>query len=169
MSVTISHDGIVTAVAPYAVKEESIHNFVKRHVDWIKKNLLKIEKRVSNDRVINKDLAIFSKAHYKRHKERARKIITARVAELNSKPELKFRYRKISIRNQRGRWGSCSSSGNLNFNYKLIFHKPEVMDYVIIHELCHLKEMNHSKRYWALVERACPDYKKLEKELKGVL
>ncbi len=74
---------------------------------------------------------------------------------------------KVSVRAQKTRWGSCSAKGNLSFNYKLMRFRQEVIDYVIIHELCHLKEMNHSKRFWNLVSSYCPEYKKLRKELKG--
>jgi predicted metal-dependent hydrolase len=165
MSISISPDGQVTATAPHRVKEESIHSFVDSHKEWIKKHLLKIEKKVG--KIQNKDLTIHSKIHYKKHKESAREIITERVEELSQK--FGFTYKRIAIRNPKGRWGSCSQKGNLNFNYKLMFCKPEVMDYVIIHELCHLKELNHSARFWFLVKSFCPDYKKWERELKGLV
>ena len=67
-------------------------------------------------------------------------------------------YRNITIREQKTRWGSCSSEKNLNFNWKLILAPPEVLDYVVIHELCHLKEMNHSKAFWDEVEKVMPEY-----------
>jgi predicted metal-dependent hydrolase len=75
-------------------------------------------------------------------------------------------YRRITIRSQKTRWGSCSSSGNLNFNCLLLLAPPEVLDYVVVHELCHRKEMNHSPRFWAEVGRVLPDYKKRNKWLK---
>lgn len=77
-----------------------------------------------------------------------------------------FKVRKVSIRNQRTRWGSCSSSGALSFNYKLIQFREEIIDYVIIHELCHLREMNHSRDFWKIVSSIVPEYKSLRKELK---
>ena len=67
-------------------------------------------------------------------------------------------YRNITIREQKTRWGSCSSEKNLNFNWKLILAPPEVLDYVVVHELCHLKEMNHSKAFWDEVEKVMPEY-----------
>ena len=73
---------------------------------------------------------------------------------------------RVAIREQKTRWGSCSSKGNLNFNWKLIMAPPPVLDYVVIHELCHLWEFNHSPRFWALVERQMPDYRPWKKWLK---
>ena len=73
-------------------------------------------------------------------------------------PLIGVRPGRITIREQKTRWGSCSSRGNLNFNWKLIMASPQVLDYVVIHELCHLHEFNHSPRFWALVQHQMPDY-----------
>ena len=75
-------------------------------------------------------------------------------------------YATISIRDQKTRWGSCSSKGNLSFSWRLILAPPKVLDYVVVHELCHRKEMNHSPRFWVLVESMIPDYKTHRKWLK---
>ena len=74
-------------------------------------------------------------------------------------------FNKISIRNQKTRWGSCSKNGNLSFNYKIIFLSDNMINYIIIHELCHLKEFNHSNRFWDLVSSIIPDYKNIKKDI----
>ena len=75
-------------------------------------------------------------------------------------------YGKITVRNQKTRWGSCSSKGNLNFNCLLMLAPPEVLDYVVVHELCHRKQMNHSKAFWLEVEKVLLNYKEVRKWLK---
>lgn len=94
----------------------------------------------------------------------AKKYIPLRVKELNE--TLNYKFNKISIRNQSTRWGSCSGKGNLSFNFRLIKAPQDVMDYVIFHELVHLKEFSHSKKFWSLVETHCPNYKNCKNWLK---
>ena len=96
----------------------------------------------------------------------ANKSLVERVYKIAN--NLGFEIGKITIRGQKTRWGSCSTSGNLSFNYNLLRFRKEVIDYVIIHELCHLREMNHSKKFWKLVENFCPGYKILRRELKNL-
>ncbi len=90
--------------------------------------------------------------------------LTERVQILSK--EMNLMPSKLSFREPKGRWGSCSSKGSINLNWRLILFKPEVVDYVIIHELCHLQHLNHSNAFWSLVEKHCPDYQDSEKELK---
>lgn len=77
-----------------------------------------------------------------------------------------FKINRIVIKNQSSRWGSCSSKGNINFNYKIIYLRPALADYLIVHELCHLGELNHSKRFWDLVRKTMPDFVEINKELR---
>ena len=81
-------------------------------------------------------------------------------------PIVGVNYSRITIRNQKTKWGSCSSKGGLNFNCLLMLAPPEVIDYVVVHELCHRKEMNHSQAFWAEVEKVLPNYKSAKKWLK---
>src|SRR3989344_2593932 len=102
---------------------------------------------------------------YIKNKERAREIVRQKLNDFNN--IYGFTYNRVSIKNQRTKWGSCSSKGNLNFNYKIVFLPEHLANYLIVHELCHLKELNHSKSFWLLVEKTIPDYKKCKKELKA--
>ncbi len=112
--------------------------------------------RVGTDGSINdSDFIRDALENWYRHK--AKTYIGKRVAELASQHG--FEYEKVTIKGQSTRWGSCSTKRNLNFNWKLMMTPPAAIDYVIIHELCHLREMNHSKKFWKLVARYCPDYK----------
>jgi len=104
-----------------------------------------------------------TRASYKHYKEEARKVTTALVESYAEKYE--FSYRRIMIRNQRTRWGSCSVQKNLSFHYKLLFLPENLQEYLVVHELCHLKEMNHSPRFWNLVAEILPDYDIRKKEL----
>jgi predicted metal-dependent hydrolase len=100
---------------------------------------------------------------YLRYKEAARTLVIERLEHFNT--FYNFHYKRIFIKNHKSRWGSCSKQGNLNFNYRIVFLPPKLADYLIVHELCHLGEFNHSPRFWKLVERTLPDWKKRRKEL----
>jgi hypothetical protein len=101
---------------------------------------------------------------YLKNKEIAREFVTRRVQFFTSL--YGYKANRIFVRNQRTRWGSCSRKGNLNFNFRLVHLPQELADYVVVHEICHLKEFNHSKNYWALVEMTLPNYKELREKLK---
>lgn len=102
--------------------------------------------------------------HYVLHREAARSLVHARLAHYNA--HYGFVYNRVAIRNQRRCWGSCTSLKNLNFSYRLLFLPPELADYVIVHELCHLKELNHSPRFWALVAETIPEYQLCRRALR---
>lgn len=95
----------------------------------------------------------------------AKHIIPFRVSMVNER--IGFRFQRISIKDQRTRWGSCSKKGNLNFNYRLLMAPMEIIDYIIVHELVHLKEQNHSHRFWSIVKQFCPQYEEHEAWLKA--
>lgn len=100
----------------------------------------------------------------KRYRNSARDIFTKRVAYYHQFTG--GNYTSITIRDQKSRWGSCSSRGTLSFNYRLVFAPPKVLDYVVVHELCHLTHMNHSKDFWNLVGQVMPEYKEYKKWLR---
>jgi predicted metal-dependent hydrolase len=98
------------------------------------------------------------------YRQQAAKLIKKKVAELC--PRLRVSCNRIVIKGAKTRWGSCSRKGNLNFNWKLMMVPEPVIDYVVIHELCHLKEMNHSSKFWQLVGEHCPEWRKHRQWLK---
>lgn len=100
----------------------------------------------------------------KQNRERAREIITRRVEYFA--PQVGVTYNRIFIKEQKTRWGSCSSLGNLNFNWKLILLDTELLDYVVVHELAHRKQMNHSAAFWSEVEKVLPDYRERRRRLR---
>ena len=97
-------------------------------------------------------------------KSQARKYLVPALKDLSR--EIGLDYEKTSIRNQKTRWGSCSSRGMISLNYRMILLPAELVRYLFVHELCHTKHMNHSKRFWALVEQFDPDFRQHEKALK---
>lgn len=105
-----------------------------------------------------------SKAEYLQYKEQARKLAHERIEYYNL--IYRFKVNSISIRNQKTRWGSCSKKGNLNFNYKIVLIPQELSDYIIVHELCHIGQFNHSAKFWKLVAETIPNHVTLRKELK---
>lgn len=119
----------------------------------------------------NQKLIIFTNQHkpdlntvYEVIKAFSKKFLVQRTFEIAN--EIHLIPNQVRVKVQRSKWGSCSSEKNINLNWRLIFLEPTIIDYVIIHELCHLKHMNHSSLFWDLVETYCPDYKICEKGLK---
>lgn len=104
--------------------------------------------------------------HYLAHKEAARTLVHEKLAHWNAQYQLPLK--RISIRNTKSRWGSCSVEGNLNFSYKILFLPPHLQDYLIIHELCHVREFHHGPSFWELVARHCPEHKAARRELKHI-
>jgi len=107
-----------------------------------------------------------NRAAYKKYKETARALVKSRIAYYNARYQCTVN--RIAIKNSKTRWGSASKKGNLNFHYKIALLEPLLADYVIVHELCHLKEFNHSKQFWQLVALAVPNHKEVRKKLKNL-
>lgn len=100
-------------------------------------------------------------------KEQALALVQERISHFNT--HYNFAYNRISIRNQKTRWGSCSTRGNLSFNVKILLLSPEMQDYLVVHELCHLKEFNHSERFWSLVAQQVPNYKEIRYAMRRIV
>ena len=107
-----------------------------------------------------------NRKQYLKLREDARALARARLQHFNTFYNLPVG--KIFIKNHKSRWGSCSSKGNLNFNYKVVLLPPEVADYIIVHELCHLAEFNHSKKFWDLVAQTLPNHLALRHALRKI-
>ena len=158
ISLQITRDGEVVVRAPLFSTERQIREFVENHEEWIEEKRAEVTR---DDRISAQE---FTQGEITMYKKRARGIISRRAAHYAN--IMGVSYGQISIRDQKSRWGSCSAEGNLNFSWRLILMPIEVMDYVVVHELAHLKELNHSPAFWAEVEAVMPDYKEQRKWLK---
>lgn len=158
LTITVRCDATILVTTPHYFSIRYIEQTLKKQAKWILKKVILFQ---NSDNVTRLGGGV---EEYKRHKSEAYDFIFQRINELNK--IYNFSYNRISIRNQTTLWGSCSQKGNLNFNYKVIFLAPHLAQYIIAHELCHLRELNHSPRFWQLVAQAVPDYKQRVKELK---
>jgi predicted metal-dependent hydrolase len=151
-------DGRVVVTTPFDFSENAVQRFLQGKINWL---ISKID-YFKKFKYIN--IGRHSRQDYLTYKEKALSFVQESVAYFSQ--TYGFEYKKINIKRQKTRWGSCSKKGNLNFNYKIIFLPENIRDYIVVHELCHLKELNHSKKFWDLVAKIIPDYREIRKELK---
>ena len=159
IAIEIKPDGRIIAHAPYQLRDSEIEKFINEKSEWIEKHLQKLKtaqeqngfKKLSQEEIM--ELADKALEYIPKKVEHYSKLIGVN-------------YGRITIRNQRTKWGSCSSKGNLNFNCLLMLTPPEVIDSVVVHELCHRKHMNHSKEFYDEILKVCPEYHKHNKWLK---
>ena len=156
ISIVIKPTGEVEVRCPRRCSKREINTFVASKEAWIRKHLETIAARP--------EVLVLSTGERKALAEKAAEVLPEKVSRYAQ--QLGVSYGRITIRSQRTRWGSCSAGGNLSFNCLLMLCPEEVQDYVVIHELCHRKEMNHSTAFWAEVEKHCPDYRIHRKWLK---
>lgn len=160
----VTADLKVRARVPKRATDRQIREFAEERKVWIvEKYLLQMERAKKKQDRPAADYEKDPKLE-KLYREKAREQIEKRAAHFAAL--MGVDYGRIAIRSQKRRWGSCSGAGNLNFNWKLALMPPEILDYVVVHELAHRKEMNHSPRFWAEVEKILPDYKERRKWLK---
>lgn len=160
MSVEVTKEAKVLVRAPYRMPMGEIQRFVSENSDWITKQIQKAEEKQKEQQ--KEQPLTMEQIHGLA--EQALEELPKRVAYYAER--IGVTYGRITIRNQKTRWGSCSGKGNLNFNCLLMLTPPEVQDYVVVHELCHRKEMNHSRQFWSEVEKVLPDYRERRKWLK---
>jgi len=154
LAVQIKPDGSVVVRAPLRYPQREIDRFLRDRADWIRVHREKMLKRQAEKE--EHPVNALTDAQLRDLKRRASLAFPERTAYFA--PLIGVTYGRITIRSQKTRWGSCSAAGNLNFNCLLLLAPPEVLDYVVVHELCHRKFMNHSPRFWAEVARVMPDY-----------
>lgn len=152
MSLEIRPDGTLLVRAPLHAAEADIRHFVTEKQHWIIKHLNALQAQLES----TPPAAPLRREDISALADQAMRELPPRVAHYAAL--IGVTYGRITIRNQKSRWGSCSDRGNLNFNCLLMLAPPAVRDYVIVHELCHRLEMNHSSRFWAQLARILPDY-----------
>ncbi len=151
---SIFKDNTLNIIIPKFLKRTDITKLILEKQDWILSTI-----KENKDNILIEDVENLDKI-----KSRIKVFLEDRIDYYNS--FYNFEFFRISIRRSKTRWGSCSAKKNLNFNYKIFYLPQSLADYIIVHEICHLKEFNHSKSFWKLVGDILPDYKVLKKELK---
>ena len=150
-------DASVVLTIPYYCSNKLVEGFIQKNSKWLFSKINNFKKRKFS-------LMGGSKKDYLGNKAKAFEIAKQRTNYFNN--FYNFQFNKIFIRNQKTRWGSCSQKRNLNFNYRIIYLPQHIIDYIIVHELCHLKEFNHSRRFWNLVALQIPNYLEIRRELR---
>jgi predicted metal-dependent hydrolase len=158
MRLAVYCDGSVVVVLPYNFQETAAETFIRQKTKWL------ISKINFFRQFKNLPIARWGRRDYLKRKDEAYSLAEEKVVHFNH--SYGFKFNKINIKNQKTRWGSCSRSGNLNFNFKILFLPEKLQDYIIVHELCHLKEFNHSGRFWSLVAKTFPQWPEIKKELR---
>ena len=162
VAIQVNPDLSITVRASRYASKREIDRIVEKNETWIYKHIEIIKKNKADYEALNVEK--LTSEEIKTLAEQALKLILQRV-EYFAK-QVGVDYGRITIRNQKTRWGSSSSKRNLNFNCLLMLAPAEILDYVVVHELCHRKEMNHSKAFWVEVEKVLPDYRESVKWLK---
>lgn len=164
LAIEVTAEGELIVRAPKRCRKAIIEAFLQEKQDWIERKRVERKDRRKDWESQQEAMAPWSESDYQKARELARLVLTQKAGLYGS--IMKVTYGRISIRDQKTRWGSCSTKGNLNFNWRLILAPEEIQDYVVVHELAHLKEMNHSPAFWAIVEEILPDYRKRRQWLK---
>lgn len=158
LTITIHPGGRVAITVPHRASQRAVGAFLQEQRNWINRQLAK---------QTTKGALVYlpaGRSDYLRHREHCRSFVHACLKRHNQ--IYNFQYHRVSIKNLSSRWGSCSENGNLNFNYKIVHLPGDLAEYIVVHELCHLGELNHSSRYWQLVSRTIPDHREHRRHIK---
>jgi hypothetical protein len=158
---SIYADGRFVISAPKWYPMYVINRFIEEKSQWI------FDKVKHIDFDLLEEKGKMEEDRYRRSIKLARSVVHSRLEFFNQ--HYGFSYNRVAIKNQKTCWGSCSQKSNLNFNYNIINLSEEQRDYIIVHELCHLEELNHSHKFWKLVGQAIPDYRRIRNELKKII
>lgn len=168
IAIQINRDGTVIVRAPRRCSQVAIDAFVQEKQEWILKQLTLCSQKETEKENRRVKVGILCMPETETgcltYRSQAKQVFARKVAWYAQ--QMQVSYGTIAIREQKTRWGSCSSRGNLNFNWRLILAPEPVLDYVVVHELAHRKEMNHSTRFWGIVEEMMPDYRQYRGWLK---
>lgn len=164
LGLEVSRNGQVKLRTPRRVSDGDLQNFARQKEAWIIEKYLMMEEKRKAESLQQEPDYVKDPALEQAYRRQAKARLEERAAYFASR--MGVSYQRISVRAAKTRWGSCSAKGNLNFHWKLILMPPQVLDYVVVHELAHRKEMNHSPAFWAEVEKILPDYRERRKWLK---
>lgn len=151
LGLEVKKDLEVYARIPENISDKELKEFVRKNADWICRTYQELREAAEKRQYTARPLPT---------EEEKQEILDKIVRCVHHYERIMGLYgNRITVKNQKTRWGSCSSKRNLNFNYKLAYMPQEILDYVVVHELAHLRHMNHSREFWALVEQYIPDYR----------
>lgn len=157
---TLYAGGRLVVTSPADADPQRAEDFILKNKSWLLKKLVRLKGVGRRVRLRP------PRGAYKKYGPAARALAAGRVSYFNR--FYGFKVNRITVKNQKTRWGSCSKLGNLNFNYKILWLPPLLADYLVVHELCHLGQFNHSNLFWGLMARALPDYKARRRALKKI-
>ena len=157
LRIAIHRNGNVVVTIPLRMNQSVVEPFIAKKWSWIQRTV-ELFKRNPVQSVAS------TRADYLQLRETARTLVEEKIVLFNAL--YRFKFNRISIRNQSTRWGSCSRKGNLNFNYRIAQLSEPLAEYIVVHELCHLVEFNHSVKFWELGGQTIPDHKERRKELR---
>ncbi len=161
LRITITREGLIKVSKPKHITIQQVEAFLISKSDWINHTLEKIKSSPTQPPKIK-----LTKKDYLRLKPIALELATKKLALYNT--HYNFTYKNITIKDTKTRWGSCSHKGNLNFNFKIALLEEYLLDYIVVHELCHLGQFNHSQKFWNLVGETIPNYRELRARLKKI-